>query len=489
MIRLLALLCAAPALALADTPIVDTAQDACYDNDSEIVCPAEGQPFHGQDSQYPGNAPSYLDNGDGTVTDLVTGLMWQQTPDLVSKSTWQEAVDGASAFTLATYDDWRLPTIKELYSLMDFRGVTGTDEAGSTPYIDTDYFDFVYGDESAGERFIDAQYWSATAYVGSTMNGDATAFGVNFADGRIKGYPSEPVGPPGDEFSMESFVRYVRGGDDYGTNDFVDNGDGTVTDLATGLQWQQDDSGGGLNWQDALAYAESLDLATYDDWRLPDVKELQSIVDYSRAPDATEPGAVGPAIDPIFGMSDSDAWFWSGTTHKDGPTLEWASYVCFGIGWGWMEMPPESGTLVYTNVHGAGCQRSDPKSGDPADYPYGHGPQGDEVRIFNHVRCVRDAGTATDTGETAPIPELRLSAVPNPFNPRTQLSFFLAEPGTVKLAIFDISGRRVTTLQNGVLASGDHAFSWSAAPQSSGVYLARLETAAGVATTKLVLAE
>jgi len=41
-------------------------------------------------------------------------------------------------------------------------------------------------------------------------------------------------------------------------------------------------------------------------------------------------------------------------------------------------------------VHGAGSQRSDPKSGNPEDYPYGHGPQGDVIRIYNYVRCVRD---------------------------------------------------------------------------------------------------
>jgi len=42
------------------------------------------------------------------------------------------------------------------------------------------------------------------------------------------------------------------------------------------------------------------------------------------------------------------------------------------------------------DVHGAGSQRSDPKTGDPNDYPYGHGPQGDVIRIYNYVRSVRD---------------------------------------------------------------------------------------------------
>ena len=77
---------------------------------------------------------------------------------------------------------------------------------------------------------------------------------------------------------------------------FVDNGNGTITDNATGLTWMQEDSGalisgttvsGGLNWQEALNWCESLDYAGATDWRLPDIKELHSIVDYTRSPDTT----------------------------------------------------------------------------------------------------------------------------------------------------------------------------------------------------------
>jgi hypothetical protein len=55
------------------------------------------------------------------------------------------------------------------------------------PFIDTEYFDIAYGDTQAGERIIDAQFASSTKNVSLTMN-DETLFGVNFADGRIKGY-------------------------------------------------------------------------------------------------------------------------------------------------------------------------------------------------------------------------------------------------------------------------------------------------------------
>ncbi len=75
-----------PGAASVPYPIVDTGQSTCYDNSGVIDCPAEGEAFYGQDAQYSGNAPSYTDNGDpftgsgqaGTVTDNVTGLVWQQ---------------------------------------------------------------------------------------------------------------------------------------------------------------------------------------------------------------------------------------------------------------------------------------------------------------------------------------------------------------------------------------------------------------------------
>ena len=165
--------------------IVDTNQTQHFNNTTVISAPADSSSaFAGQDAAYTGNAPSYKDNGDGTVTDLNTGLIWAKA--YVSDVTYTEAVAGASSYSAGGYTDWRLPTIKELYSLMDFSGYTGRDASGSKPYIDTTSFDFTYGDTASGDRFIDAQYWSSTEYVSTTMNGNSTTFGVNFADGRIK---------------------------------------------------------------------------------------------------------------------------------------------------------------------------------------------------------------------------------------------------------------------------------------------------------------
>lgn len=293
-------------------PLVDTGQSACFDSAAEMVCPAVGEAFYGQDAQFSGNAPSYADNGDQTVSDNVTGLMWQKSPDtdgdgdieVSDKLTYSEAVDYCDNLSFAGYQDWRLPHIKQLYSLIDFNGtdpsVSGTDTSGLIPFINSDYFDFAYGDTSAGERVIDVQYASSTLYVvDQSGSSSSLLFGVNFADGRIKGYGLAGIGGGEKTFS----VICVRRNDDYGQNNFSDNGDGTISDAATGLMWQQDDSGKGYNWEEALAWVEARNTENYlgySDWRLPNVKELQSIVDYTRAPDVTD----SASIDPLFNASE-----------------------------------------------------------------------------------------------------------------------------------------------------------------------------------------
>jgi len=383
---------------VSDYPVVSTNQTIFYNNSTEISEPSSGNSFFGQDAQYSRNELHYVDNGDGTITDMVTGLMWQKGPDTNGdgvidyddKMTQTEALSGASSFNLGGYTDWRLPSIKEQYSLIIFSGedpssYTGTSTDGLIPFIDTDYFDFGYGDQDV-ERIIDAQYATTTLYVSTTMNGEETMFGVNFADGRIKGYGIEPkpTQPDGKLF----YVTYVRGNSEYGINDFQDNGDSTITDNATGLMWMQYDNVEGILWEDALSYAESFDFAGYSDWRLPDIKELQSIVDYTRSPETTS----SPAIDPLFNCTqitneagNTDyAYYWSSTTHANNSVMSGgaAAYISFGRAMGYM--------TDWVDVHGAGAQRSDPKTGDPSDYPTGHGPQGDAIRIYNYVRLVRN---------------------------------------------------------------------------------------------------
>ncbi len=381
--------------------IVDTGQVLCYDElGMAATCPIVGEPLHGQDAQYEGNKPDFTDNGDGTVSDNITGLLWQQSPDTdldghidtSDKLTHVQSQTYCSNLTLAGNSDWWLPDIKQLYSLIDFSGIdidaSRTDTNGLTPFIDTAYFDFGYGDIGAGERIIDAQYASSTLYVSNTANdGGGTLFGVNFADGRIKGYGLSLSGQ-----DKTFYVRCVRGRGNYGQNDFIANGDLTLTDKASGLMWAQDDSVVSLDWQQALDWVVQQNVSNYlryNDWRLPNAKELQSIVDYTRSPDTTN----SAAIDPLFNTTDITneagladyAAYWTSTTHVNSTTFPGAAsvYLNFGRSMGYMRNS-------WVDVHGAGAQRSDPKTGDPADYPTGRGPQGDAIRIYNQVRLVRD---------------------------------------------------------------------------------------------------
>ncbi|MCP4704264.1 MAG: DUF1566 domain-containing protein, partial [candidate division Zixibacteria bacterium] len=366
--------------------IVDTGQKKFYDDGKGIVMPTDGSSYFGQDAHYLTNQPSYIDNNNGTITDNITGLMWQKV--MGQKLTYEEAFQKAEGISLGGYSDWRIPSIKELYSLIQFTGSVKGQKA-INPFIDTKYFNQPLGNSKIGEREIDAQTWSSTEYVGKTMKNDETVFGVNFVDGRIKGYPKYN---PRTRKPNKMYFRFVRGNTAYGKNNFVDNGNGTIMDSATGLMWQQSDSIKGMNWKDALKYAENLELGGHDDWRLPNAKELQSIVDYSRSPDTTG----SPAVDPVFKTSSilNEAgkkdypYYWSSTTHLDGPTPEKnAVYIAFGTAMGKMH-----GSIM--DVHGSGSQRSDPKTGKPMS----RGPQGDMIRVDNYVRCARGGSVHLATG-------------------------------------------------------------------------------------------
>ena len=102
----------------------------------------------------------------------------------------------------------------------------------------------------------------------------------------------------------------------------VDNGDGTISDTETGLMWQQAETGA-MNWQGALSYCEDLVLPTggYDDWRLPDRNELQSLVDYSR---------YNPCLDKTFFPGVLSSGYWSSTTYAGSTGCAWLVSFYYG---------------------------------------------------------------------------------------------------------------------------------------------------------------
>lgn len=338
----------------------------------------------------------FLDDSKEIVEDLVTGLMWTSSPFLFDseKKTYQEAMEGLDKFNahkLGGFDDWRIPTIKELYSLADFSGDFGFDADNSEPFFDKNFFTLPDTPEvyNPGDRFLDTQSVTSTIYRGKTLGSTTTMFGYNFRDGYLKGYPS----------TKTFTVFYVRGNRNYGRNMFVDNGDGTISDLATGLMWMKYDTGmfqlgpagnGKMDWKSAMKHCAGLQFAGYGDWRLPDAKQLHSILDYDRCPDVTD----SPAIDPIFdctaivNMAGLKDWgyYWTSTPFND---RNQGIYICFGRAMGALGNYP-------MDVHGAGAQRGDDRwlGNGEIVYPWigGKHPQGDETRVLNMVRPVRVIG-------------------------------------------------------------------------------------------------
>ena len=192
----------------------------------------------------------------------------------------------------------------------------------------------------------------------------------------------------------------------------------TVTDTATGLMWSKEDSAAGMTWQDALAWVQAKNTGNYlghNDWRLPNAKELHSLVNYANAPDFNGKPAIDTAFFTCTGITNENGdadypYYWASTTHAGysatGSAGGYAVYIPFGRALGWPDR-----ANAWVDVHGAGCQRSDPKTGPPyADATthvvtkngvtytgYAHGPQGDALRGLNFVRLVRDIGGCSAT--------------------------------------------------------------------------------------------
>lgn len=123
-------------------------------------------------------------------------------------------------------------------------------------------------------------------------------------------------------------------------------GSNTVIDQGTGLEWQKGGDATPRNWQDALAYCEDLSLDSQTDWRLPNIRELKSIVDIRR---------FYPAVDPVF--TSQSAYYWSATTVTNYPaTSAWT--VSFANG--------DDNWYVKTNTYPVRCVRAGISSPQPS---------------------------------------------------------------------------------------------------------------------------
>ena len=251
----------------------------------------------GEDADYLINPMSFTDNGNQTITDNFTGLMWQKTDG--GEMTIESATTYCTALNLGGFNNWRLPTSHELFLINSYDNVN--------PALNTTYFTKTL-----------AEYW----WTCDRRADDATLVWVVNAGGGIGAHPkNETVSTGGTKMFH---VRAVRNpvAKTLPAIHFKDSGNGTITDNYTGLMWQKVQSSTAMTWEEALVYAESLTLAGASDWRMPNVKELQSLNDEK---------LFKPSIDKTFFTGVLSGNFWSSTTLVNATTKAWDINVDYGI--------------------------------------------------------------------------------------------------------------------------------------------------------------
>ena len=308
-----------------------TGQTKCYDAEgAEITCAGTGQDGEKQ-AGMPWPNPRFT-AGTGAEADCMidnlTGLMWPKNGNLAGgKKTWDDAIDYANNLTLCGHSDWRLPNINELESLAN------ADETNTAAWLNAQGFTNVQSN----------LYWSSTA-VAYSMN---FAWFVHMSNGLVKYYyktsnyyvwPVRTGQQPGNSaISLPKTGQTVtwRAGDDgdlekgipWPSPRFTVQG-ACVTDNLTGLMWPKDGNlaGGKKTWDDAIDYANNLTLCGHSDWRLPNRKELFSLIDYGNQEPALPSGRPFANVQSNFYWSSTtyaytgSAWIvdlWSGVVNYD----------------------------------------------------------------------------------------------------------------------------------------------------------------------------
>lgn len=251
----------------------------------------------GEDSDYTINAPELIDNLDGTITDKITGLMWQKVDG--GEMTHSSALQYADSLTLGSFTDWRLPIAFEIYSIQNLQV--------NNPALNTTYF-----------TKSNAEYW----WTSDLQVNDNSRVWVSNAGGGIGNHlKSETISAGGTKRYHARAVRNIKENISLQKRfEVID--DDVVVDSLTGLMWQRKISNNPMTWENALAFSEQLSLGNYNDWRLPNIKELHSIHMVKE---------FMPCLDRIaFPLADIRK-LWSSTTQNNQATRAWYFDTNFGI--------------------------------------------------------------------------------------------------------------------------------------------------------------
>jgi len=251
----------------------------------------------GEDSDYSLNPPGFIIQDNLTAIDTVTGLQWQRTDG--GEMTFESAGLYCDTLTLGGFSDWRLPNCHELFSLLH--------HDKPNPALP----DAVFPKTAA-------EYWWSSQ---SQVNDNTKAWVTNAGGGVGNHLKKETLSAGGTKHFHVRAVRDILPPKEFQSR-FIQNADGTITDNLSGLMWKQQPFQDSLSWESALQSAEETNFAGASDWRLPNIKELQSLNDENYS---------NPSINPIFNSQISAGKYWSSTSLLNQTTKAWYLDTRFGI--------------------------------------------------------------------------------------------------------------------------------------------------------------
>ena len=307
----------------------------------EIPTPAINLPRTGQITSYaagddgdiragvPWPGLRFTANGD-CVTDNLTGLMWAKSVTLGGQKTWQQALDYVASINggagLCGYSDWRMPNVNELESLVN------AEQPDTAAWLNGEGFtieqlDNCYWSSTTAVRDLTGYAWYVCSRGDSISVDKSSTISVlpvrNAQTGETVSLPQtgqKTIYAGGDDGDLEKGVAWPD-------PRFIESGD-CVTDNLTGLMWPKNAnlSNGPKTWQEALDYGASINSGTglcgYHDWRLPNRKELRSLIDYSKSFPSLPEGH------PFTGVQSGS--YWSSTTFADNTGTAWGVNVWYG---------------------------------------------------------------------------------------------------------------------------------------------------------------
>lgn len=289
----------------------------------------------------------FLDNGNQTVTDTLTGLMWQKDPTaIIGRSDWNTAFNSCNASFIGSHTDWRIPNLRELQSLIDYSLYPMPLDVAAFPYSNKGLSNTIYW-TSATYKNTTTSAWYVDMYTGQPGVADKTTgscwvwavrddIGAATAEVARTGQSTQYHPKDDGDITMQKGVIWP-------SPRFVDNTDGTVTDIQTGLMWVKDANQASVSpsiWSSAVSGVAGIATGGYHDWRLPNVRELESLLDISQ-------DAPCLPVEYLTKFSNVQSnLYWTSTTYAGGTGSAW----CIDLTSGSIQPSAKSATLYVWPV-------------------------------------------------------------------------------------------------------------------------------------------